>query len=332
MMIRKSWWQRIQLFLVGTLMVVLLQSCHDLAQRSQTQFSEVVPPNCRTVQHKLGESCVPLHPQRVIVMDQESLEILVALGVHPIATTSSNRVANKTTILNQRIKPIIDLGKEGQPSLESIVKLKPDLIIGMYIDPQNYKLFSQIAPTVSMNYRHAEWGKTFQEFGNLLNKRLKAEELLEAYQQRIKALKSTFEEKLSETKISIMRFYTTLEFTQFMNHQSFPGSVIEDLQFISIPAVQRQLKGTDETYVSVSLERVDLLDADAIFVALDPGADKNFQIYANSPLWQTLKAVKNQRVYIVDSGYWIFGNILSANAILDDIFKHLGQERSFRPK
>jgi len=33
--------------------------------------------------------------------------------------------------------------------------------------------------------------------------------------------------------------------------------------------------------------------------------------------------VKNQRVYAVDSGYWIFGNILSANAILDDLFKYL---------
>jgi iron complex transport system substrate-binding protein len=28
-------------------------------------------------------------------------------------------------------------------------------------------------------------------------------------------------------------------------------------------------------------------------------------------------------VYTVDSGYWIFGNILSANAILDDLSKYL---------
>ncbi len=309
-------------------MVVLLQSCHALSQRSHAQLPEAMPLTCRTVQHELGESCIPLYPQRVIVMDQESLEILVALGVHPIAATSSNRIANKTTILNQKIKAVTNLGKEGQPNLEAIVRLKPDLIIGMYIAPQNYKLFSHIAPTVSMNSRHAEWERTFQEFGDVLNKRQEAEALLEAYQQRIKALKATFGKKLSETKVSIMRFYTTLEFTQFMNHLSFPGSVIEDLQFISLPAVQRQLKGTDETYVSVSLERVDLLDADAIFVALDPGADKNFQIYANSPLWQTLNAVKNHRVYIVDSGYWVFGNILSANAILDDVFKHLGRENN----
>lgn len=326
MMIRRFWWQRIQLFLVGTLIVVLLQSCHDLAQRSQTQLSEVVSSNCRTVQHELGKSCVPLNPQRVIVTDQESLEILVALGVYPIATPSSNRVANKTAILKQRMKPIIDLGKEGQPNLESMVKLKPDLIIGTYISHQNYELFSRIAPTVSIDPIHDEWKKTLQQFGEILNKSQEAEKLLDAYHQKIKDLKSIFEQKPGDTKVSIMRFYTTLQFTQFMNHVSFPGSVIEELQHVSIPAVQRQLGGSDGTFVQVSLERVDLLDADAIFVALDPGADKNFKIYANSPLWQTLQAVKNQHVYIVDSGYWIFGNILSANAILDDVFKHLGQE------
>ncbi|MBF2029837.1 MAG: ABC transporter substrate-binding protein [Oscillatoriales cyanobacterium C42_A2020_001] len=142
----------------------------------------------------------------------------------------------------------------------------------------------------------------------------------------MKNLKSIFEQKLGDTKVSIMRFYTTLQFTQFMNHISFPGSVIEELQYVSIPTIQRELGGSDGTFVQISLERVDLLDADAIFVALDPGADKNFQIYANSPLWQTLKAVKNQRVYIVDSGYWIFGNILSANAILDDAVRYLLKE------
>ncbi|MEP0983432.1 iron-siderophore ABC transporter substrate-binding protein [Leptolyngbya sp. FACHB-17] len=256
-------------------------------------------------------------------MDQDSLEILVALGLEPIATTRANRTGRKTPILNDMIDTIIDLGKEGQPNLEKIVQLNPDLIVGMYMEPQNYEVFSGIAPTVSMDFSHAEWKRVLRQFGEVLNKKQEVERLLNAYQQRIQDLRSVMEQKLGDTKVSIMRFYTTLEFTQFLNHVSFPGSVIEELKVVSIPAIQRQLKGTDETYVNVSLERVDWLDADVIFVALDPGAEKNFQIYTDSPLWQTLKAVKNQRVYIVDSGYWVFGNVLSANAILDDVSKHL---------
>lgn len=326
-MIHKSRWQRIQLFLVGTLIVILIQSCAGmLSQPLQPQKAEAALSNCRIVQHELGKSCIPLHPQRIITMDQDSLEILVALGLEPIATTRANRTGNKVSILNDKIDAIIDLGKEGQPNLEKIVQLNPDLIVGMFMDPQNYKLFSGIAPTVSMEFNHAEWKKTLRQFGEVLDKSQEVKNLLDTYQQEIENLRTNFEKKFGNTKVTIMRFYTTLEFTQFMNHVSFPGSVIEELKYVSIPTVQRQLKGTDETYVNVSLERVDLLDADAIFVALDPGAEKNFHIYESSPLWQTLKAVKNQRVYTVDSGYWVFGSILSAQAILDDVSKYLVKE------
>ncbi|KAM3100363.1 iron-siderophore ABC transporter substrate-binding protein [Phormidesmis sp. 146-35] len=324
-MVHKSWWQRIKLFLVGTLIVVLIQSCGVLLSQP---LQEAGSSNCRMVQHELGKSCIPLDPQRIIAMDQDSLEILVALGIKPIATTRANRTGNKTLILNGKIDTIVDLGKEGQPNLEKIVQLNPDLIVGMYMEPQNYKLFSEIAPTISMDFSHAEWKRILRQFGEVLNEKQEVETILDAYQQRIKNLSAVVEQKLGDTKVSIMRFYTTLEFTQFMNHVSFPGSVIEELKLVSIPTIQRQLKGTDETYVMVSLEQVDWLDADAIFVALDPGAEKNFQIYANNPLWQTLKAVRNQRVYFVDSGYWVFGNILSANAILDDVLKHLVQKQN----
>lgn len=323
-MIYQSWWQRINLFLVGTLIVVSIQSCHALLNQP-SQFQEAASLNCRVVQHQLGKSCIPLDLQRIITMDEDSLEILVALGMKPIATARANRTGNKITLLSDKIDAIVELGRDGQPNLERIVQLNPDLIIGMYMEPQNYKLFSEIAPTVSMDFSHAQWKKTLQQFGEVLNKNQEVEKLLAAYQQRIKDLRTIVEQELGNTKVSIMRFYTTLEFTQFLNHVSFPGSVIEELKFISIPTIQRQLQGTDETYEMVSLERVDWLDADAIFVALDPGAEDNFEIYASSPLWQTLKVVKNQRVYKVDSGHWIFGNILSANAILDDVLKYLVQ-------
>lgn len=65
------------------------------------------------------------------------------------------------------------------------------------------------------------------------------------------------------------------------------------------------------------------MDADIVFIVLDPGSEKNFKRYENNPLWQKLNVVKKRRVYTVDSGYWIFGNILSANAILDDIYKYV---------
>ena len=71
-----------------------------------------------------------------------------------------------------------------------------------------------------------------------------------------------------------------------------------------------------------------MLDGDVIFAAVDPGGEESLKSFQTRPLLQTLKAAQQDQVYVVDSGYWIFGNILAANAILDDLFKYLVEEAS----
>ncbi|MBC6436471.1 iron-siderophore ABC transporter substrate-binding protein [Nostoc sp. HG1] len=310
-----------------TLSIIFLKGCYTVyAKKTYSPKVKLSTSECRIIKHELGESCIPLHPQRIIVTDQESLEVLVALGLKPIAATTANRVGNKAPILKGKIDNIIDLGKESQPNLEQIVKLHPDLIVGFSWSSQNYQLFSQIAPTVSIEYKENGWKETLLQVAKLVDKAQEAEKLLAAYQQRIENLSLIFAQKFQNKEISVMRFYTTIEFTQFLNQLSFPVAILEDLK-LSIPLAQRQVSiGASASYSNVSLERVDLLESDAMFIALDPGSEENFQTYQNSPLWQTLNVAKNNQVYTVDSGYWIFGNILSANAILDDLVKYLVEE------
>ncbi|KAM3115645.1 iron-siderophore ABC transporter substrate-binding protein [Phormidesmis sp. 146-33] len=323
-LISHAWWRHLSLFLMGVLLVGLFQT-HAIGVQAQTVS------DCRIVQHELGESCIPHHPKRVIVMDQESLEILVALGIQPIASTIPNRVASKISLVQNQVGAIADLGKEGQPNLEKIVQLHPDLILGVFITPHIYSLLSQIAPTVSIKYSQTGWKQTLRKAADAVDRRFEAEKRLRDYQQRIEMMKSKFALKAGDLKICIMRFYTDLQLTQFLNQNSFAVSVLDDTKVFTIPAIQRQIQqipNSEYGYVNVSLEKIDLLEADAIFVALDPGAEKNFQIYQNSSLWQTLNAVKARRVYTVDSGYWIFGSVLSANEILNDLVKHLADRKA----
>ncbi|KOP26805.1 iron siderophore-binding protein [Hapalosiphon sp. MRB220] len=303
--------------------IIFLKGCYSfLPQQIYSSNANPISSECRQIKHDLGESCIPLNPQRVIVTDETSLESLVALDLKPIATTISNRVGNKASILEGKIDGITYLGKESQINIEKIIQLNPDLILGLWISPQEYKLFSQIAPTVSIAYTEAGWKKTFKQMAEIVNKRQEAEKVLEQYQQRIAKLKLAFAQKIGKKEISVMRFYTDLKFTQFLNQLSFPVSILEELK-LSIPLAQRQVSNSKVSFDNVSLERVDLLEADAMFIAIDPGAEDNFQKYKNSPLWQTLNVVKKNRVYTVDSSYWIFGSVLSANAILDDLVKYL---------
>ncbi|MEO3704344.1 hypothetical protein [Trichormus azollae] len=81
-----------------------------------------------------------------------------------------------------------------------------------------------------------------------------------------------------------MRFYTDIQFRQFLNELSFPVGILEELN-LSIPLAQRQVSsGAKVSYNLVSLEGVNLLEADAMFIALDPGLEENLKKYKSSPL------------------------------------------------
>ncbi|HIK06865.1 MAG TPA: iron-siderophore ABC transporter substrate-binding protein [Trichormus sp. M33_DOE_039] len=279
---------------------------------------------CRLIKHELGETCIPPNPQRIIVTDQVALEAVIALGLKPIGAPDTSYVASKSSFLKDKISGITYIGKEHQFNLEKILDLHPDLIISLYgISSTNYQLFSKIAPTVQFKYVHARWQQSLQQIADVLGRAEKAEKLLIEYKQRLTKFRSIFQNKINHIKVSVSRFHGGVKLPEFRSQFSFPGSILYELG-ISMPDAQSQLiKTPDDTLVILNLERIDLLDADVLFVAVDPGARDLFQKYQNTRLWQTLNVVQNQRVYSVDSSYWIFGSILSANAIVDDLFKYL---------
>lgn len=323
----------IKLFLVGILSFLLISACGgDVSQKLNSHSSKPLlatssngtESSCRAVKHVLGETCVPANPQRIVVVDGMTLDAVLALGVKPIAATDPGLVGSRARYLEGKSKDIASAGQDGQPNLERLVLLNPDLILGFNSALQNYKVFSQIAPTIPSKYVHTAWKDDLRRIGDILNRTQQAERLLAQYQERAEKLRVATGNRLEKTEVSVVRFMAAKGNTHFRTRYSFPGSVLEDVGFPS-PAAQRRATESKVPYVSISLERPDLLDGDVIFAALDPGSEGSLNQFETSPLWQTLKAVKNKQVYPVDSGYWTFGNILAANAILDDLFKYLVQ-------
>jgi iron complex transport system substrate-binding protein len=296
---------------------------HFLPQENTTLKSKSALSECKVIKHDLGETCIPSHPQRIIALDDIIMETLLALDLKPIATTQANIAGSKIAKFCQKAEGIVYLGKDSQPNIEKMVELNPDLILGFSVGDQQYKLFSQIAPTVTLNYTQTGWKNDLLRIAEITDKSTQAQILLEQYQQRIQKLRTFINHNFQEKTVSVSRFYAGNQVSEFRTKYSFPGNLLMEVGIL-LPEIQNQLTTNEnQPLVSVSLERLDLLDADILFVALDPDAEASFQKYKNSPLWQKLNVVKNQRVYTVDSGYWIFGNILSANAILDDLFTYL---------
>ncbi|WP_276745301.1 iron-siderophore ABC transporter substrate-binding protein [Chlorogloeopsis fritschii] len=318
--------KRLHLFFILTLTFLLVTACHSKPiQNLHYTKTQSAASECRIVRHKLGRTCVPLNPQRLIVLNEEVLEAVLALGVKPVAAAEHNWVTSRGRQFGNKAEGIISIGESAQPNLEKIVQLNPDLILGEYINAENYQLFSQIAPTVALDYDVTAWKEAFLYIGEVLGKSTQAQEILSQYQKRVTEFQNAMGEELGKIKVSVSRFYAGSLETEFRTIFSFPGHLLSEIGLAS-PKIQQQLTPKDFPRVAVSMERVDLLDADVLFAVLDPGSEKHFQQYQKNLLWQRLNVVKNNRVYSVESGYWIFGNILSANTILDDLNKYLLQK------
>lgn len=101
----------------------------------------------------------------------------------------------------------------------------------------------------------------------------------------------------------------------------FSGSILAELGFAQPEALSTHRWGMKLT----SMENIPVLDADAIFVVLEPDEPaimENYRTWTTHPLWQRLEAVQTHRVYEVDPVSWMMGGgILAANALLDDLYR-----------
>ncbi|MBD0264832.1 MAG: hypothetical protein ICV78_19540 [Tolypothrix sp. Co-bin9] len=137
-------------------------------------------------------------------------------------------------------------------------------------------------------------------------------------------LREALGEKLHKITVSVSQFYPEMQYLpEFRTKFSFPGSILKDIG-LALPKAQIQLTtNPKQTFISVNLEKLELLDADILFVALNTKSEIGYRKYYTNPLWQQLDVVQKKQVYTVETVRWIFGNILSANAMLDDLFKYL---------
>ena len=152
--------------------------------------------DCRVLNHDLGETEVCGQPQKIAVLGVHSLDLLLSLDVQPIGYAASNTYAGEVfdnpaqqvPYLGQRLttRPI-NLGRGGEPSLEKLTALNPDLIVGEASRSDNYGLLTQIAPTLQWQNRllKGQWQKNLQTLAAALGQDKKAQEVIQQYETRI---------------------------------------------------------------------------------------------------------------------------------------------------
>ncbi|MEM1256678.1 MAG: iron-siderophore ABC transporter substrate-binding protein [Cyanobacteria bacterium P01_H01_bin.21] len=275
-----------------------------------------------TVKHAFGETEIPTNPTRIIVWGYVTIEAVVAHGVQPIGVP--NGVFDYMRHLSLDREIISEIGDPGQPNLEKMAALTPDLILSSkYRVRENYPLLSQIAPTVVLNINsNHEWKELTRLCGEALGKQAETEKLVAAYESKLQQVRAQLSQKSKQSRVSIVSFSPGRIGAYGID--TFAGTVLADVGILR-PASQAQAQGPQ----NISLESLDLLDGDVIFIVTlqrktEWGTEMRTEIdrMQAQPLWSQLKAVKTKQVYEVNS-HWMIGSYLSADLILDDLLTYL---------
>lgn len=281
---------------VGTAALML-----TLAGCSSPESSAEDSAETRSIEHAAGTSVVPVDPQRIVTTtDQNALLPLLELGVVPVGSAGLLGEDGSTTFRRTSGFDTSDVeftGSYGEPNLEKVASLRPDLIVGYEYDDTFYDDLSGIAPTVLVSVFGQPLPDALMDFADAVGRTDEAEELREHYEQSIAELKDKLADKLDTLSVTIIYVSEPGVFHRVDSGQAM-GSVMDDLGILRVEA-----QAADESdEAPVSIEELPQRDADVILVVdfsdeLDDAATKEFMA---TDLFQNLAATKAGQSLVID--------------------------------
>ncbi|MFF5567886.1 ABC transporter substrate-binding protein [Streptomyces sp. NPDC012623] len=311
---------------VTTALAVTLTACggdHDSPAAKGATPGGAGSAGTHTVKTAMGDVQVKNAPERVVVLDTDSLDSAVTLGITPVgATTVADKAPFSAYLPAGKLKDIKPVGVIAAPNLEAINALKPDLILSSKVrDEKNYKSLSAIAPTVFSETTGGPWRANFELHADALGKKTEAKQVVTDYTAHVERVTEALggPAKAAQTKVGFVRFVEGADTRLYLN-DTFVGSLFKDLQ-VGRPANQDK----DGFSIDVSPEQIDRANADVLFYSTYGDAKKAKETDTiGGPLWKNLGAVRKNKAFKVDDNLWMLGiGYTGAGQILDAIEKDL---------
>ncbi|MEH2270041.1 MAG: iron-siderophore ABC transporter substrate-binding protein [Nostoc sp.] len=286
----------------------------------------------RVVQHLMGKTIVPAHPQRVVVLSGRCLENVLALGIKPIA--ASKLFVSQLQRLVGPLSGIEDVDWLS-PSIEKVLFLKPDLILGMHFHQDIYPLLSHIAPTVlAPPGASGAWKESFAFTASVLGKTKIAQQVMDNYYARLTQFKAKMGDRLNTTLVSVAELRT--DALWLWAKASFSGVILKDAGVVrpnsqTLDSQATLSLGGGPAGYALSKELLRELDGDILFLVSEDALGTRdlhpmLEQLKAEPLWSKLKVVQQEKVHEVGF-YWVQFGPLAANRMIDDLERYLVKQQ-----
>ncbi len=242
----------------------------------------------RTVTDELGHKVVvPDHPHRIICLAPNITDSVFAIGAGDDVIARTDYVLYPAAA---KKKPSV--GSIMEPSLEMILSMHPDLVLGLpHANPQPaLDQIQRLGIPVYMVEPHGLQGilKSIKDLGEVLNREPQATAVIRGLQERIAAVRARVAGK------PVISVYMPISYEPNMTIGK--GSFITEI--IAAAGGRSITDDIDQEWPMISMETVVARAPEALVLFHD--ADFTVDVLSTRPGWSVLPAVRNRRVYFVD--------------------------------
>ena len=238
---------------------------------------------------------VPKHPKRVVVLGTTYAGGLKQLDTNIVGVAN---IVDDSKVLKKKFKGVKKVDPE---KVESVAKLKPDLIV-TYNTDKNLKKLNKIAPTVAYDYQKHDYKDQHKELGKLVGKEDKAQKWIDDWDKKTKNDSKEIKDKLGQdTTVSIIKDFDKKVYALGKTY-GHGSEVVYDSFGMKMPdKVEKATKKND--LAEISNEEIPEMAGDYVITPVAKGSKLSFE---DKDYWKNTDAVKNGHTIKVDEGiYWL---------------------------
>lgn len=281
------------------LFVLILSACNNGKTQEDAKSKTI------TYHSENGPIEVPSDPQRVIVLSTYVGDVM-ALDVNLVGVDSYSK-------MNPRFDKVLrDVEEVSDESLEQIIELDPDLIIGSSTI-NNIDKLNEIAPTITYTYGKLDYLSQHLEIGKLLNKEQQAQTWIDDFKKRSKAAGQDIKNEIGEdATVSVIENFDKQIYV-FGDSWGRGTEILYQEMNLGMPEKVKEMALSDG-YYALSLEVLPEFSGDYVIFSKDSDTDNSFQ---ETDMYQNIPAVKNNQVYEVNAKEFYFNDPITLDFQLD---------------